>query len=63
MTWVLAFFKGRKLSELLFLLVRLGDNVIASGFGLVDGMPWVESVDVKEILGTPGALRLYMHIP
>lgn len=57
-TWVLAFSKGKNLSELLFLLVRAGDNIIASGFGPVDGMPWVQSVDVKEILAAAEALGI-----
>ncbi|MCJ1461850.1 folylpolyglutamate synthase [Pseudocyphellaria aurata] len=57
-TWVLAFSKGKKLSELLLLLVRPGDNIIASGFGPVDGMPWVQPVDVKDILGAAETLGI-----
>ena len=57
-TWVLAFSKGKNLRELLFHMVRPGDSIIASRFGPVDGMPWVQSVDEEEILEAAGALDI-----
>lgn len=57
-TWVLAFSKGKDLRELLSRLVRPGDTVLASRFGPVDGMPWVQSADVEEILGAAEALDI-----
>lgn len=57
-TWVLAFSKGKNLRELLSHMVRPGDNVIASRFSPVDGMPWVQSVGEEEILEAAGALDI-----
>ena len=48
-TWVLAFSKGKDVREIVEPLVRQGDQVIATRFGPVDGMPWVESADLKDI--------------
>ena len=48
-TWVLAFSKGKDVREIVEHLVRQGDQVIATRFGPVDGMPWVESADLKDI--------------
>lgn len=61
-TWVLAFSKGKDLGELLSRLVRPGDAILACRFGPVDGMPWVQSVDVEEILGATGALGIPVQV-
>lgn len=57
-TWVLALSKGKNLPELLSRLVRSGDTIVASSFGPVDGMPWVQPVDVEEIVVAAGALDI-----
>ena len=57
-TWVLAFSKGKGLHELLSRLVRPGDSILATRFSPVDGMPWVQSVEVEQILGAVGALDI-----
>ncbi len=49
-TWILAASKGKNVTELVGCLVRPQDRVIATRFGAVDGMPWVEPVDTGEIV-------------
>ena len=48
-TWVLAFSKGKNVREIVQHLVQRGDQVVATRFGPVDGMPWVESADLQDI--------------
>lgn len=48
--WVLAFSKGKDVKEMLEILLRKGDKVIATTFGDVDGMPWVAPVEGQEIV-------------
>ncbi|ORY68862.1 Mur ligase [Pseudomassariella vexata] len=48
--WVLAASKGKDLGEILKLLLRPGDSVVAVEFGPVDGMPWVQPMESEEIL-------------
>ena len=48
-TWVLGFTQGKHVSEILHLLLRPGDRVVAVPFGLVDGMPWVRCMPPAEI--------------
>jgi dihydrofolate synthase len=48
-TWVIAMSKGKDVLELLKPLIRHGDNLVATRFGPVDGMPWVESEDPEKI--------------
>lgn len=55
-TWMLSFSRGKNVQELLSRLLRPGDILIASKFGPVDGMPWVQSVDVEEILRSASTL-------
>lgn len=50
LTWILAASKGKDVMELVRCLVKPQDKVIATRFGPVDGMPWVESVDTAEIV-------------
>ncbi|KAI1250391.1 hypothetical protein MGN70_007444 [Eutypa lata] len=44
-TYVLAASEGKDLTEILNLLLRPGDNVVAVEFGPVDGMPWVKPME------------------
>jgi folylpolyglutamate synthase/dihydrofolate synthase len=48
-TWVVAMSKGKPVHELLRCWVQPGDFVIATHFGTVDGMPWVESAPAEDI--------------
>lgn len=49
-TWVLAASKGKDVTQLVSCLVKPQDKVIATRFGPVDGMPWVEPIDTTEIV-------------
>lgn len=49
-TWLLAFSKGKDIQKILSVLVKPGDKAMATGFGPVDGMPWVQSADLNQIL-------------
>lgn len=49
-TWVLAASKGKALDDILKSLLQKGDCVTSVGFGPVDGMPWVKSMDTYEVL-------------
>lgn len=49
-TWVLAASVGKPLDDILKPLLRENDCVASVGFGAVDGMPWVKSMDTHEIL-------------
>ena len=49
-TWVVGMSRGKNVQEILSHLLRAGDNLIAVGFGAVDGMPWVSSEEVENIL-------------
>lgn len=49
-TWLLAASKGKDVMELLRCFVKPQDKVIATKFGPVDGMPWVEPIDTAEIV-------------
>jgi dihydrofolate synthase len=55
-TWVVAMSRGKPVHELLKCLVQPGDTVIATQFGVVDGMPWVKSAPAKDI--ADGAFEL-----
>ncbi|RDW91383.1 hypothetical protein BP5796_02548 [Coleophoma crateriformis] len=49
-TWVLAASKGKELDGILKPLLEPGDCVAAVQFGPVDGMPWVEAMEPRDIL-------------
>ncbi|CAJ2502458.1 Uu.00g098520.m01.CDS01 [Anthostomella pinea] len=49
-TWVLAASEGKDIGEILRLILRPGDNVVAVEFGPVDGMPWVRPMNSGTIL-------------
>jgi folylpolyglutamate synthase/dihydrofolate synthase len=49
-TWVLAASQGKELDGILKPLLHPGDIVAAVQFGPVDGMPWVQAMDAKDIL-------------
>ncbi|KAG9190652.1 dihydrofolate synthase [Alternaria panax] len=49
-TWVLAMTEGKDAHEYLEKILRPGDNVVATTFGPVDGMPWVKPMDPNQLL-------------
>ncbi|KAI1177748.1 folylpolyglutamate synthase-like protein [Nemania sp. FL0916] len=49
-TWMIAASAGKDISEILKILLRFGDKVIAVEFGPVDGMPWVKPTKSAAIL-------------
>ena len=51
-TWILAVSKGKdkNVSELVKCLIRPKDRIIATKFGPVDGMPWVEPIGSEQIV-------------
>jgi dihydrofolate synthase len=49
-TWLVAFSEGKKIEEMIWRMIHRGDNVIATTFGLVDGMPWVKNIHPGKIL-------------
>lgn len=51
-TWVLAASAGKELDSILRPLVQPGDSVVTTEFGPVDGMPWVQPMASKDILGS-----------
>ncbi|KFX89414.1 hypothetical protein V490_07047 [Pseudogymnoascus sp. VKM F-3557] len=51
-TWVLAASAGKELDHILKPLVQSGDSVVTTEFGPVDGMPWVQPMESKDILGS-----------
>ncbi|KAI1113570.1 folylpolyglutamate synthase-like protein [Nemania sp. NC0429] len=51
-TWLLAASAGKDITEILKILLRDGDHVVAVEFGPVDGMPWVSPTSSATILRT-----------
>ncbi|KAL8991034.1 MAG: hypothetical protein Q9177_000446 [Variospora cf. flavescens] len=51
-TWVIALSLGKDLPELLSFLCHSADNIVATEFSPVDGMPWVSPIDSDTILET-----------
>ncbi|KAJ1326310.1 dihydrofolate synthase [Microdochium nivale] len=49
-TWVLAASAGKDIREILGLILRPEDSIIAVEFGPVDGMPWVKPMASREIV-------------
>lgn len=49
-TWILAASKGKDVTGLVRCLVKPQDKVIATRFGPVGGMPWVEPVGTQQIV-------------
>jgi folylpolyglutamate synthase len=49
-TWVMAMSEGKDPRKVLKELLQPRDNLIATTFGPVDGMPWVKSMDPNRIL-------------
>jgi folylpolyglutamate synthase/dihydrofolate synthase len=49
--WVLAATRGKDVAGMIQELVGDGDAVVATRFGGVDGMPWVQAVETSEIAG------------
>ena len=49
-TWVLATKKDKNIADILSCLLRPGDKVVATAFGPVDGMPWVEAMSPESLL-------------
>lgn len=61
-TWVLAASAGKDMSEIVKVLVRDGDNLAATEFGLVDGMPWVRPMRSAAILQTAKTLGISVAV-
>ena len=59
-TWILAVTKGKDLLGFLGCILKPQDKVIATTFGPVDGMPWVEPVENGEIV--QAARRIFEEI-
>ena len=57
-TWIVAVSKGKDIQELLYFLLRSGDNLIAVEFGPVDGMSWVCPEEADSILGAARGLGI-----
>ena len=49
-TWVIAMSAGKITKDLLSPLLKLGDNVVATEFGPVEGMPWASGYKGKSII-------------
>lgn len=50
-TWVIAASRGKDLSRVFRSIIKPGDNVAATAFGPVDGMPWVAALDPTLLTG------------
>ncbi|KAG0633225.1 Mur ligase [Tuber brumale] len=50
-SWNIAASKGKDVKEMLGILLRPGDKVVAVEFGPVDGMPWVTATSTGDIIG------------
>jgi folylpolyglutamate synthase len=48
-TWVIAISQGKDVKKLLSILLRSGDQVAATEFPAVEGMPWVSPVPCRQI--------------
>ena len=57
-TWIIAISKGKDMQELLYQLLRTGDNLVAVEFGPVDGMPWVYPEEAESILNAARGLGI-----
>ena len=57
-TWLMAFSKGKDIKGILPTLLRPEDNLLATTFGPVDGMPWVQPADLDQILHEANMLRI-----
>ncbi|KAH7360009.1 Mur ligase [Pyrenochaeta sp. MPI-SDFR-AT-0127] len=65
-TWVLAMTEGKDAHQYLKLLLRPGDNVVTTSFGPVDGMPWVKSMDPKQLFAIAESVQpkiTGLHMP
>lgn len=51
-TWVIAMTEGKDPRAVLKILLRPGDNIVATSFDPVDGMPWVKPMHPDMILNT-----------
>lgn len=60
-TWVIAISHGKIIEQLLSRLLRTDDNLIATGFGCVEGMPWIISLKPEEIVESAIHLRDLRH--
>lgn len=49
-TWVVAISAGKGPTNILSPLIRTGDNLVATEFGPVEGMPWVSAASGEEVV-------------
>ncbi|MCJ1443768.1 MAG: folylpolyglutamate synthase [Stictis urceolatum] len=51
-TWLIAATDGKDLDGIIPKIIRKGDNVVATSFGSVDGMPWVHALEPGNLLAS-----------
>lgn len=49
LTFVIAVTQGKNVDPLLRPLIRMQDRVIVTQFGVVEGMPWIQAMDIEEL--------------
>ncbi|KAI4212486.1 MAG: hypothetical protein LQ351_004738 [Letrouitia transgressa] len=49
-TWMVAISAGKGPTNILSPLIRIGDNLVATEFGPVEGMPWVSAASSEEVV-------------
>ena len=57
-TWVIAISSGKRVQELLSVLLEPQDRLVAYEFGAVSGMPWVSPVGSREIMSVAKSVGL-----
>ena len=48
-TWIAALSRGKEISQIFNAMMRAGDQLVATEFGPVDGMPWVNPIPAPEV--------------
>lgn len=57
-TWVIAISSGKKVQELLSVLLEPQDRLVACEFGAVSGMPWISPVEYRETMSVAKTIGL-----
>lgn len=61
-TWVFAASRGKDIRNILQCCLRKGDVIIPACFGPVDGMPWVQSMEVDDIASIARNLTIEVQV-
>ena len=61
-TWVFAASQGKDIRNILQCCVLDGDTIIPAGFGPVDGMPWVRSMEIDDIASVARSLPIEVQV-